>query len=72
MGALDDLAKKAQGFVEENKDQIQEALKSEKAEEVSDTVLDAVAGKIDDVTGGTHADTIQGAREQIDKRIGTD
>ena len=72
MGALDDLAKKAQGFVEENKDQIQEALKSEKAEEVSDTVLDAVAGKIDDVTGGKHSDKIQGAREEIDKRIGTE
>ncbi|QCR20450.1 antitoxin [Agrococcus sp. SGAir0287] len=72
MGALDDLAKKAQGFVEENKGQIEEALQSEKAEEVSDTVLDAVAGKIDDVTGGKHSDAIQNAREQIDKRIGNE
>lgn len=72
MGALDDLAKKAQGFVEENKDQIQEALKSEKAEEVSDTVLDAVAGKIDDVTGGKHGDAITNARDTADKHIGTE
>ncbi|GAA2176138.1 hypothetical protein GCM10009846_28730 [Agrococcus versicolor] len=72
MGALDDLAKKAQGFVEENKDQIQEALKSEKAEEVSDTVLDAVAGKIDAVSGGRHADAIGKARDGIDAKIGTE
>jgi len=72
MGALDDLAKKAQGFVEENKDQIQEALKSEKAEDVSDKVLDAVAGKIDDVTGGKHEDAITNARDTVDKQIGTE
>lgn len=72
MGALDDLAKKAQGFVEEHKDEIQTALKSEQAEDVSDTVLDAVAGKIDDVTGGKHSDAIQGARDNVDKQIGTE
>lgn len=61
-----------QGFVEENKDQIQEALKSEKAEEVSDTALDAVAGKIDDVSGGKHSDAITNARDTADKHIGNE
>lgn len=70
MGALDDLTKKAQEFVEQNKEQIDAALQSEKAEEVSDQVLDAVAGKIDDVTGGQHAETIANAREQADGKIG--
>ena len=72
MGALDDLAKKAQGFVEENKDQIQAALKSEQAEDVSDKVLDAVAGKIDDVTGGKHSDAIKNASDAADKQVGTE
>ncbi|WP_144720307.1 Rv0909 family putative TA system antitoxin [Agrococcus jejuensis] len=72
MGALDDLAKKAQGFVEENKDQIQAALKSEKAEDVSDKVLDAVSEKIDDVTGGKHSDAIKNARDTADKHVGTE
>lgn len=72
MGALDDLTKKAQGFVEENKDQIQAALQSERAEDVSDKVLDAVAGKIDDVTGGKHTEAIQNARGAADEHIGTE
>jgi hypothetical protein len=70
MGALDDLTKKAQEFVEQNKEQIDAAMQSEKAEEVSDQVLDAVAGKIDDVTGGQHADRIADARDQADGKIG--
>ena len=72
MGALDDLAKKAQGFVEENKDQIQAALKSEQAEDVSDKVLDAVADTIDDVTGGKHSERIQSARDTADEHVGNE
>ena len=72
MGALDDLAKKAQGFVEENKEQIAEALKTQKAEEISDTVLDAVAGKADSVTGGAHSDKIAEVRDNLDKQVGTE
>lgn len=72
MGALDDLANKAKGFVEENQVKIQEALQSEQAEDVSDKVLDAVSEKIDDVTGGKHADAIGNARDTADEHIGNE
>lgn len=71
MGALDDLTKKAQGFIEENKDTITEVLQSEQAEDISDTILDGVAATADKVTGGQHSDTIDAVRDNIDKAVGT-
>jgi len=72
MGALDDLTKKAQDFVEENKDQINEVLNSEQAEDISDTVLDGVAGAAEKVLGDEHADKIKAVRDNIDGAVGTE
>lgn len=72
MGALDDLTKKAQDFIEDNKEQIQEVLKSEQAEEISDKLLDGVAGVADKVTGGEHGDKIDAVRDKIDKAVGNE
>jgi hypothetical protein len=72
MGSLDDLTKKAQDFIEENKDQIQEVLNSEQAEDISDKVLDGVAGAAEKVLGDEHADKIKAVRDNIDGAIGTE
>lgn len=58
---LDDLAQKAG-----------DALSSDKAEGMSDKVLDAVADAAKKATGGTYDDKIDAARQAIDGRIGTD
>ncbi|WP_413317294.1 antitoxin [Agrococcus sp. 1P02AA] len=67
---MDDLTNKAKEFVEANKEQIDEALKSEQAEDISDNVLRAVAEKANQVTGGEHADKIEDVRANIDGKIG--
>ncbi|MBD8139545.1 antitoxin [Frigoribacterium sp. CFBP 13605] len=68
MAGFDDITKKAQAFLKDGK--VQEALKSEKAEGVSDNILDAVASAADKATGGKHANKIQQAKEQADKKLG--
>ena len=72
MGALDDLTKKAQDFVEENKDKINEALNSEQAEDISDKVLDGVAEAAKKVTPDEHDAKIDEVRENMDKKIGNE
>jgi hypothetical protein len=72
MGALDDLTKKAQDFVEENKDAINDALNSEQAEDISDKVLDGVAEAAKKVTPDEHDAKVDDVREHIDKAIGTE
>jgi hypothetical protein len=72
MGALDDLTKKAQDFVEENKDAINEALNSEQAEDISDKVLDAVSDAAKKVTPDEHDAKVDDVRANIDKAVGTE
>jgi hypothetical protein len=68
MAGFDDITKKAQDFLKDGK--VQDALKSEKAEGISDNILDAVAGAADKATGGKYSDKIAQAKEQADKKIG--
>jgi hypothetical protein len=68
MAGFDDITKKAQEFLRDGK--VQDALKSEKAEGVSDNILDAVASAADKATGGKYSDKIAQAKEQADKKIG--
>ena len=67
---IDDLAKKAGDFAKDNADKINDALKSEKAEGISDKVLDGAADLANKVTGGKFKDQIDGARDEADKHIG--
>ncbi|RGE19668.1 Rv0909 family putative TA system antitoxin [Leucobacter sp. wl10] len=67
-----DLAGKAGGFAKQNADKIEEALKSEKAEGISDKILDGAAGLANKVTGGKHADRISEARDNLDGKIGNE
>lgn len=69
--ASDALAQ-AKDFFEQNKDKIEEALKSEKAEDISDNVLDNLAGFAKKVLGEDQAARIEEIRNNIDKSIGND
>jgi hypothetical protein len=66
---LDDLARKAKEAWQHEK--VQNALRSEKAEGASDSVLDKVADAANRTTGGKYADQVAGARQAADERIGT-
>jgi hypothetical protein len=70
MANLDDVTGKAKEFLNDNK--VKDALNSDKAEEVSDSILDAVAGAADTITGGRFHDRIDEARDAADKKIGND
>ena len=70
MAGLDDVKNEAKEFLNDNK--VKEALNSDKAEEVSDSILNAVAGAADKITGGKFHDKIEDARAAADAKIGTD
>lgn len=70
MAGFDDIAKGAGDFLKG--DQIQDALKSEQAEEISDNVLDGVAGFANKLTGDKFADQVDGVRDEADKHIGNE
>ena len=65
---FNDITKKAKSFLEDDK--VKEALKSEKAEDVSDKLLNSVAGAAQKVTGSKFDDQIEGARKAADKKLG--
>jgi hypothetical protein len=68
--AIDDITKKAQAFLKDNK--VQDALKSEKAEEISDKLLDSVANAAKKATGGKHDAKIDQAKAKADKHVGNE
>ena len=68
--ALDDITKKAQEFLKDNK--VKDALKSEQAEDISDKLLDGVADAAKKVTGGKFDEQIDGARDAADKAVGNE
>jgi len=68
--ALDDITKKAQEFLNDNK--VKDALKSEQAEDISDKLLGSVAEAAKKVTGGKFDEQIDGARDAADKAVGNE
>lgn len=70
MAGFDDITKKAQEFLNDPK--VKDALNSEQAEDISDKLLDGVAGAAKRVTGGKFDDKIDGARDEADRRVGNE
>jgi hypothetical protein len=69
---IDDLVNQGKDFLDQNKDKINEALKSEQAEGISDGALDAAADFVKKVAPeGTHG-TVDGVRDNVDKSIGNE
>jgi predicted metal-dependent phosphotriesterase family hydrolase len=68
--AFDDITKKAQDFLADNK--VQDALNSQQAEDISDKLLDGVADAASKVTGGKFDEQIDGAKSAADDAVGTE
>lgn len=68
---LDDIVKQGTQFLEQNKDKIDEVIHSDKAEEVSDNVLDAAADFVKKVAPDEFDAKVDEVRDQVDGAIGT-
>ena len=69
---FDDLVNQGKALYEQNKDKIGEALKSEKAEEVSDAVLDTGSEWAKKITPDEHDAKVDDVRANVDKKIGSE
>lgn len=67
---IDDLINQGKQFLDQNKDKISEALKSDKAEEISDSALAAGAEFVKKIAPDEHDAKIDEVRDNIDKSIG--
>lgn len=70
--AIDDLAKQATDFVKQNAGQVEDLLKSEQAEGITDKLLDGAADLAKKATGGKFDEQIDGARDAADKHLGNE
>ena len=68
---IEDLAKQAGDFAKDNADKIQEALKSEQAEGISDKVLDGLSDLAKKIAPDA-ADKIDEVRDNVDKSVGNE
>lgn len=66
----EEVTDKAKAFVDENRDKIEEALRSDKAEEVSDKIIHGLADGLKKVTGGRFDEQIDKTAENLDDKIG--
>jgi len=67
---LDDMVNQGKQFLEQNKDKIDEVIHSDKAEEVSDSVLDAAADFVKKVAPDQFDAKVDEVRDQVDGAIG--
>lgn len=67
---IDDLVNQGKQFLDQHKDKIDETLKSEQAEGVSDKALDAAADFVKKVAPDSVDQHVDGVRDNIDKHIG--
>ena len=69
---IDDLVNKGKEFLEQNKDKIGEALKSDQAEDISDNALNAAADFVKKVAPDSVDQHVDGVRDNIDKAVGNE
>ncbi|GAA5204894.1 Rv0909 family putative TA system antitoxin [Microbacterium kyungheense] len=69
---IDDIVNQGKDFLEQNKDKIDDVLKSEQAEGVSDNVLDAAADFVKKVAPDSIDQHVDGVRDNIDKAVGNE
>ncbi|MDZ8170592.1 Rv0909 family putative TA system antitoxin [Microbacterium xanthum] len=67
---IDDLVNQGKDFLEQNKDKIDDVLKSEQAEGVSDSALDAASDFVKKVAPDGVDEHVDNVRDGIDKHIG--
>ena len=69
---IDDLVNKGKDFLTQNKDALDGALHSERAEQASDTTLDAAAEFVKRLTPDEHDAKVDDVRDRVDRKIGTE
>ena len=69
---IDDLVNQGKEFLEQNKDKIDDVIKSDQAEDVSDNVLDAAADFVKKVAHDSIDQHVDGVRDNIDKAVGNE
>ena len=69
---IDDLVNQGKEFLEQNKDKIDDVIKSDQAEDVSDNVLDAAADFVKKVAPDSIDQHVDGVRDHIDKAVGNE
>lgn len=69
--AIEDAINKGKDLFDENKSKVEEALKSDQAESISDKVLDAASGLAKKVAPGQSA-KIDEVRDKIDGAVGNE
>ena len=69
---FDDIVNQGKGMYEQHKDKIDDALKSEKAEGVSDSVLDTGAAWAKKIAPDEHDAKVDEFRANIDKSVGNE
>ncbi|MBV0894081.1 hypothetical protein [Microbacterium sp. NC79] len=69
---LDDIVNKGKELFEQNKEKVNDALNSERAEDISDKVLDGVSGFAKNVLPDSADAKIDEVRDNIDKNIGNE
>ena len=70
--AIDDLVNKGKDYLEQNKDKIDDAIKSEHAEGVSDGALDAAAEFVKKIAPDSIDQHVDGVRDSVDKAVGNE
>ncbi|AOX65934.1 hypothetical protein BJK06_09370 [Curtobacterium sp. BH-2-1-1] len=66
----EEVTDRAKAFVDENKDKIEEALQTDKAEDVSDKIIHGLADGFKKVTGGKFDEQIDKTAQGLDDKIG--
>lgn len=69
---IDDMVNRAKGFLDENRDRIDEARRSEKAEGVSDNALDAGAEFVKKITPDHLDGKVDDLRDRADRAVGNE
>jgi hypothetical protein len=69
---VDDIINKGKEMLDQNRDKIQEALKSEQAEDISDKILDGTADAIKKVIPAEHHAKVDEVRANVDKSVGNE
>ncbi|WP_194409414.1 Rv0909 family putative TA system antitoxin [Microbacterium cremeum] len=69
---IDDLVNQGKDFLEQHKDKIDDVIKSDQAEDVSDSVLDAAADFVKKVAPDSVDQHVDGVRDHIDKAVGNE
>lgn len=67
---VDDIINKGKQMFEQNRDKIEEALKTEKAEDVSDKFLQGAADAVKKVVPEQHHGKVDDVRANVDKNVG--